>query len=146
MIDEVVRNSVGAVRHIRTQTNSGKIEIDVSDDRFLLDSYEYVANRSFTKIEDAISSEMHIMQLAATDAFTSTAVGSRYISNLKNLVNVNSNSQQALRAKIERLEADVKTYQSLYKHSGIQNKKLERRINALRWESNVLKDTLNNSI
>lgn len=146
MNNEVVRNSVGAVRHIRTQENHGKIEIDVSDDRFLLDSYEYVINRSFTQIDDAISSEIHILQLAANDALQSKEIGSRYISNLKNLVNVNSNSQMALRARIERLETDLQQYQSMYKSAGIANKKLERRINALRWESNVLKDTLNNSI
>lgn len=146
MKHEIVRNSVGAIRHIRTQQNSGKIEVDVSDDRFLIDSYDYVSNRSFTKIEDAVTSEIHILRLAASDAFTSTSIGSRYVSSLKNLVNVNSNSQQALRAKIERLEADVQQYQSLYKSAGIANKKLERRINALRWESSVLKDTLNNSL
>lgn len=142
MNHEVTRNVVGAIRHIKDESNNGIIEIDVVDDRFLLDSYDYIVNRSFNQIDDAVSSQINILQLAAQDAFNNPNSQNRYLTNLNNLINVQSNSPQALRAKIGQLENQLEQYKSMYRSSGIENKKLERRINALRWESNNLKDTL----
>lgn len=142
MNEEIDRNVVGAIRHIRGQKNNGIVEIDVVDDRFLIESYDYIVNRSFAEIDDAVSSEVNILQLAAQDAFTNPLSENRYLTNLSNLVNMRSNSPQALTAKINQLENQLEQYQSLYKSAGIENKKLERRIKALTWESNNLKDTL----
>jgi hypothetical protein len=142
MNHEVTRNVVGAIRHIKDETNNGMIEIDVVDDRFLIDSYDYIVNRSFNQIDDAVSSQINILQLAAQDAFSNPTSENRYLTNLNNLVNIQSNSPEALRAKVSQLENQLEQYKSLYKSAGVQNKKLERRINALRWESNNLKDTL----
>lgn len=142
MNHEVTRNVVGAIRHIKDETNNGMIEIDVVDDRFLIDSYDYIVNRSFNQIDDAVSSQINILQLAAQDAFSNPTSENRYLTNLNNLVNIQSNSPEALRAKVTQLENQLEQYKSLYKSAGVQNKKLERRINALRWESNNLKDTL----
>jgi hypothetical protein len=142
MNHEVTRNDFGAIRHIKDQNNIGIVEIDVVDDRFLMDSYDYIVNRSFSEIDDAVSSQINILQLAAQDAFNNPNSQNRYLTNLNNLINVQSNSPQALRAKITQLENQLEQYKSMYRSSGIENKKLERRINALRWESNNLKDTL----
>lgn len=142
MNHEVTRNDFGAIKHIKDYTNSGMIEIDVVDDRFLTDSYDYIVNRSFSQIDDAVSSQINILQLAAQDAFTSEAVGNRYLTNLVNLVNKDSNSPTALKAKITQLENQLEQYKSSYKDVAVYNEKLKRRIDALRWESGVLKDTL----
>lgn len=142
MKHEVTRNVVGAIRHIKDETNNGMIKIDVVDDRFLIDSYDYIVNRSFNQIDDAVSSQINILQLATNDEFSNPSIKNRYLTNLNNLVNVESNSPQALRAKIIQLQTQLEQYKSMYKSAGMDSKKLERRINALRWESNVLKDTL----
>lgn len=144
MNHEVTRNVVGAIRHIKDETNDGIIKIDVVDDRFLIDSYDYVVNRSFNQIDDAISSQINILQLAAQDEFSNPSIKNRYLTTLNNLVNVESNSPQALRVKITQLQSQLEQYKSMYKSAGMESKKLERRINSLRWESNVLKDTLSN--
>ena len=142
MNQEIVRNVVGAVKHIKGQQNHGMIEVDVVDDRFLSESYEYIVNRTFNQIDDAVSSEIYILTLSAQDAFTNPLSENRYLTNLSNLVNMKSNSPQALTAKVNQLENELEQWQSLYNSAGIANKKLERRIKALTWESNNLKDTL----
>ena len=105
MNHEVTRNVVGAIRHIKDETNDGIIKIDVVDDRFLIDSYDYVVNRSFNQIDDAISSQINILQLAAQDEFSNPSIKNRYLTTLNNLVNVESNSPQALRVKITQLQS-----------------------------------------
>ena len=46
MSDNLQRNSAGAIRHIRSENNEGMINVDILDERYLIDSFNYIVNTS----------------------------------------------------------------------------------------------------
>lgn len=142
MSDNLQRNSAGAIRHIRSENNEGTIDVDILDERYLIDSFNYVVNTSFNQIEDAISSQVNILQLAANSVLMRDDVSSKFIRSLSSLVNVNSNSVDGLKAKIVQLENQLEQLKISNEDTANANTAYKIRVNALRYELQILQDAI----
>jgi hypothetical protein len=142
MSDNLQRNSVGAIRHIRSENNEGMINLDILDERYLINSFNYVINTGFNQIEDAITSQVNVLQLAANAALMRDDTSDKFIKNLSTLVNVNSNSPDALRAKITQLENQLEQLKISYEETANSNTAYKIRVNALRYELQILQDAI----
>jgi len=142
MSDNLQRNSVGAIRHIRSENNEGIINLDILDERYLINSFNYVINTGFNQIEDAITSQVNVLQLAANAALMRDDTSDKFIKNLSTLVNVNSNSPDALRAKITQLENQLEQLKISYEETANSNTAYKIRVNALRYELQILQDAI----
>ena len=142
MSDNLQRNPVGAIRHIRSENNEGIINLDILDERYLINSFNYVINTGFNQIEDAITSQVNVLQLAANAALMRDDTSDKFIKNLSTLVNVNSNSPDALRAKITQLENQLEQLKISYEETANSNTAYKIRVNALRYELQILQDAI----
>ena len=47
--EDVIRNKVGSIRHVKSEENLGKLRVEIVDDRFLLSSFRYIINLSICR-------------------------------------------------------------------------------------------------
>lgn len=142
MSDNLQRNSAGAIRHIRSENNEGMINVDILDERYLIDSFNYIVNTSFGQIEDAVTSQINVLQLAANSVLMRDDTSNKFIRSLSSLVNVNSNSTDGLKAKIVQLENQLQQLQLSYDDTSNANTAYKIRVNALRYELQILQDAI----
>jgi septal ring factor EnvC (AmiA/AmiB activator) len=142
MSDNLQRNPVGAIRHIRSENNEGMIDVDIVDDRYIMSSLNYIINTSFNQIEDAVTSQLNVLQLAANATLMRDDAADKFVKSLSSLVNVNSNSPDALRAKITQLENQLLQVSNSEKSTAEANTAYRDRINSLRYELQILQDAI----
>lgn len=142
MSDNLQRNSAGAIRHIRSENNEGIINVDIVDDRYLMSSLNYIINTSFSQIEDAVTSQLNVLQLAANATLMRDDAADKFVKSLSSLVNANSSSPDGLRAKIAQLENQLQQISSSEKSTAEANSAYRERINALRYELQILQDAI----
>jgi septal ring factor EnvC (AmiA/AmiB activator) len=142
MSDNLQRNSAGAIRHIRSENNEGMIDVNLVDDRYLMSSLNYIVNTSFNQIEDAITSQLNVLQLAANATLMRDDAADKFVKSLSSLVNVNSSSPDGLKAKIAQLENQLTQLSNSEKSTAEANSGYRDRINALRYELQILQDAV----
>lgn len=115
--EDVVRNRVGSIRHVKSEENIGKLRVEIVDDRFLLSSFRYIINSTFTDLEDAVEANQNIIdKLSGEYAFGGSATD-RYFRELNDIINPNSDTPDGMKIKIASLESRIEQLQSLLKTS-----------------------------
>lgn len=92
--------------------NKGSIRVDLLDDRFTIESFNYVVSKDFTQIPDAVNAEKNVLKKASefTTLFpddltgTGTIEQQKLVENLKKLIVEDSNSIPALQSKLISLQ------------------------------------------
>lgn len=92
--------------------NEGRIKIPIFDDRFRKDKFDYVINRSFSGLTDAVSAERNVAQKLTSILANPTSV-QQFLSDLENLKINAPNTTAGLEAKIARLEEIIIAKQQL---------------------------------
>lgn len=109
--DLVRDDSLRIVSYQNIFRNKGRIKIPVLDDRFTTSKFNYVVQRGFESLPDAVSSERNILK--KIEGMVSSAELDSFLSDISNLKNEDENSIAGLQAKIENLEAIVQAKQEL---------------------------------
>lgn len=105
---DVVRDEINRVKSFDNYLkNKGSLKVEVLDERFTLDVFDYTVDRSFRQIDDAINAEENILKRAAE--FSTIPVDGGDLEQvltdgLKQLVLSDSNSVPALQQQIKDLE------------------------------------------
>lgn len=92
--------------------NEGRIKVPIFDDRFRKDRFEYVINRGFNGLSDAVEAEKNIAKQLASVLQNPTSV-QQFLSDLENLKINAPNTTAGLEAKIGRLEEIIVAKQQL---------------------------------
>lgn len=92
--------------------NEGRIKVPIFDDRFRKDRFEYVINRGFNGLSDAVEAEKNIAKQLASVLQNPTSV-QQFLSDLENLKINAPNTTAGLEAKIGRLEEIIIAKQQL---------------------------------
>lgn len=112
----VTRDEVGRIvsfdNYLR---NKGALKVNLLDDRFTLETFNYVINKEFNQLQDAVDAERNVLRKAAdfetlfpSDATGDGVVDNRdLIENLKKLIVADSNSIPALQSKLESLQSQL---------------------------------------
>lgn len=101
------------VNYVNLYKNKGRIRVPVLDERFLLNDFRYILDTSFASLPDAVSSEENVLRkyndaVIIDNTLGTTEETSKFLSDLKNLINEDSNSIAGLNAKIKNLEDEIK--------------------------------------
>lgn len=96
--------------------NSGKILVPTQDDRYIKSRFEYIIQRNFESLPDAVSADRNILKRLA-DARLNPATADQdiqqFLSDLKNLQLVMPNSVASLEAQVQRLSEIIQAKQEL---------------------------------
>lgn len=90
--------------------NKGSVRVDLLDDRFTIESFNYVIPKEFTQLPDAVGAEQNIFKKASEfstlfpDGTIDAADQQSLVENLKKLIVEDSNSIPALQANLESLQ------------------------------------------
>lgn len=90
--------------------NKGSVRVDLLDDRFTIESFNYVIPKEFTQLPDAVGAEENIFKKASEfstlfpDGTIDAADQQSLVENLKKLIVEDSNSIPALQANLESLQ------------------------------------------
>ena len=92
--------------------NKGSVRVDLLDDRFTIESFNYVIPKEFTQLPDAVGAEQNIFKKASEfstlfpddQTGTGTLDEQKLIENLKKLIVEDSNSVPALQSKLTELQ------------------------------------------
>ena len=95
--------------------NKGSLRVDLLDERFTLETFNYVVNKGFNQLQDAVDAERNVLRRASefdttfpSDATGDGVVDNRdFVENLKKLIVEESNSVPALQARVENLVDQV---------------------------------------
>lgn len=99
------------VSHQNIFRNKGRIKVPVLDDRFTTSRFNYVVERGFESLPDAVSSERNILK--KIEGMTTSIELDTFLSDISNLKNEDENSVAGLQAKIENLESIIAAKQEL---------------------------------
>jgi uncharacterized coiled-coil protein SlyX len=99
------------VSHQNIFRNRGRIKIPVLDDRFTTSRFNYVVERGFESLPEAVSSERNILK--KIEGMTTSIELDEFLSDISNLKNEDENSVAGLQAKIENLESIIAAKQEL---------------------------------
>lgn len=91
--------------------NKGRIQIPILDDRFTTERFNYIIQRGFETLPDAVSSERNILR--KIQGMSSPLELDMFLSDISNLINQDENSIPGLEAKIARLEEIIQAKQEL---------------------------------
>ena len=132
--EEVIRSTMGFIRHIKSEENQGKLRVEIVDDRFLLSSFRYIINSTFNDMEDAVESNDNILKkLAGEYAFGGSGTD-RYFRELNDIINPDSETPDAMKVKIASLESRIEQLQSLLKTSAQYQGKQADELESVRSE------------
>lgn len=115
--EDVIRNKVGAIRHVKLEENVGKLRVEIVDDRFLLSSFRYIVDSTFKDLEDAVDANKNITDKLATEFAFGLSPSDRYFRELNDIINPNADTPDAMRIKIASLESRIGQLQALLKTS-----------------------------
>lgn len=91
--------------------NKGRIKIPILDDRFTTNRFNYIVQRGFESLPDAVSSERNILR--KIQGMVSPMELDMFLSDISNLINEDERSIPGLEAKIARLEEIIEAKQEL---------------------------------
>lgn len=112
-VSDVIRDENGRlITYENLYKNKGRLKVPVLDERFIIRDFRYVRDTSFSTLPDAVSSEANVLAKLNEALVTDISAGNdetskKFLSDLGNLVNENSNSIAGLNAKIKSLEAEI---------------------------------------
>lgn len=112
-VSDVIRDESGRlITYENLYKNKGRLKVPVLDERFIIRDFRYVMDTSFSTLPDAVSSEANVLAKLNDALTTDVSAGNdeaskKFLSDLGNLVNENSNSIAGLNAKIKSLEAEI---------------------------------------
>lgn len=145
----VTRDDIGRVisfdNYLR---NKGSLRVDLLDERFTLETFNYVVNKEFNQLQDAIDAEQNLLRKAAEfdtlfpdDATGDGVVDNRdLVENLKKLIISDGNSIPALQSKLTEIQEQLKDLNNLvsFKEESIGD--LNRIIEELSIQRNFIVD------
>jgi hypothetical protein len=99
------------ISHQNIFKNKGRIKVPVVDDRFTTSRFNYIVQRGFESLPEAVSSERNILK--KIEGMTTSAELDMFLSDITNLRNEDENSIAGLQAKIENLEGIISAKQEL---------------------------------
>jgi hypothetical protein len=99
------------VSHQNIFRNKGRIKVPVLDDRFTTSRFNYVVERGFESLPEAVSSERNVLK--KIEGMTTSIELDEFLSDISNLKNEDENSVAGLQAKIENLESIIAAKQEL---------------------------------
>jgi hypothetical protein len=99
------------ISHQNIFKNKGRIKIPVLDDRFTTARFNYIVQRGFESLPEAVSSERNILK--KIEGMTTSAELDMFLSDIANLRNEDENSIAGLQIKIENLEGIIDAKQEL---------------------------------
>lgn len=109
---EIERDEYSRVTsHQNIFRNKGRIKVPVLDERFTTSRFNYIVQRTFESLPDAVSSERNILR--KIEKMISPAELDLFLSDIENLKNEDENSIAGLQVKIENLEGIIKAKQEL---------------------------------
>lgn len=117
--------------------NRGRVKVPILDDRFTTKRFNYIVQRGFESLPDAVSSERNILR--KIEGMTTSIELDLFLSDISNLKNEDENSVAGLQAKIDNLESIIAAKQELIDSmvdSEIEN---EAYIDSIATE-NIIKD------
>jgi len=118
----VTRDDIGRVisfdNYLR---NKGSLKINLLDDRFTLETFNYIVNKEFNQLEEAVGAEQNVLRRAAEfdtlfpdDATGDGVIDNRdLIENLKKLIVADSTSMPALQSKLKSLQSELNSLNEL---------------------------------
>jgi|688.fasta_scaffold160294_1 hypothetical protein len=128
--------------------NKGSLRVDLLDERFTLETFNYVVNKGFNQLQDAVDAEKNVLRRAAEldtifpdDATGDGVVDNRdLVENLKKLIVADSNSVPALQSKLESLQNQLSNLNELVDVKDSDVESLNRIIEELSAQRNITVD------
>jgi hypothetical protein len=128
--------------------NKGSLRVDLLDERFTLETFNYVVNKGFNQLQDAVDAEKNVLRRAAEldtifpdDATGDGVVDNRdLVENLKKLIVADSNSVPALQSKLESLQNQLLNLNELVDVKDSDVESLNRIIEELSAQRNITVD------
>lgn len=101
---DVVRDHDGTIQSYRNYLkNVGTLKVNLLDERFLIDSYDYVVDRNFEQIRDAVNAETNVLK--KIEQLSGLPVDSESLEqSLSELILKDSTSVPVMMNKIEKLQ------------------------------------------
>lgn len=92
--------------------NKGSLRINVLDERFTIETFNYVVDRQFEQLDEAVNAEQNILKKAAQFSELipddiSQLDNKELAENLKNLILEDSNSVPSLQNRVENLQTEI---------------------------------------
>jgi hypothetical protein len=110
---ELTRDEIGRITSFQNIfRNSGKILVPTIDDRYRTARFNYILQRNFSNLDDAVDAEANI-QKKFTDIVATSGSLDDFLNNLGNLTVQNRNSVAGLEAQIAKLQEIVVAKQQL---------------------------------
>ena len=135
---EIERNDFSMIKSYQNIfRNKGRIKIPVLDERFTTERFNYIVQRGFETLPDAVSSERNILR--KIQGMTSPLELDMFLSDISNLINQDENSIPGLEAKIARLEEIIQAKQELIESMVDAEIEHEAYIDAIAID-NIIKD------
>jgi hypothetical protein len=128
--------------------NKGSLRVDLLDERFTIETFNYVVNKGFNQLQDAIDAEQNVLRkanefgtLLSSDSTGDGIVDDKdLIENLKKLIIEDSNSVPALQSRLQSLESDLGNLNSLVSLKDENIGDLNRIIEELSIQRNLIVD------
>jgi hypothetical protein len=128
--------------------NKGVVKVELLDERFAIESFNYVVDKKFDQLENAITAEKNVLRRAAefdtlfpVDATGDGVVDNRdFIENLKQLIVSDSNSVAALQSRLEVLQTQLSDINELVNIKDSDLDDLNRIIAELSVERSIIEE------
>lgn len=145
----VTRDDIGRIisfdNYLR---NKGSVKVDLLDERFTLETFNYVVNKEFSQLQDAVDAERNVLRRAAEfdtlfpDDSTGDGVvdNKDLVENLKKLILQDSNSVPAMEAKLTEIQSQLKDLNNLVSLKEESIGDLNRIIEELSTQRNLIVD------
>jgi hypothetical protein len=136
----VERDSTGKIVSFKNYLkNRGFVSFDTTTERYMPRSFDYVVDKTFTSIPEAVDAERYVLEKAeewATDINVS-ADEAVFLEKLKRLINEDSTSVPALETKIEKLQLQLNEAEEVQQNLTDTNDNLLEAIEQLSVEFNA---------
>jgi hypothetical protein len=128
--------------------NKGVVKVELLDERFAIESFNYVVDKKFDQLENAITAEKNVLRRAAefdtlfpADATGDGVVDNKdFIENLKQLIVSDSNSVAALQSRLEVLQTQLSDINELVNIKDSDLDDLNRIIAELSVERSIIEE------
>lgn len=127
--------------------NKGSVRVDLLDDRFTIESFNYVVSKEFTQLPEAVDAEKNILKKTAelsSISTPSTVVSpeeqKNLVENLKKLIIEDSNSIPALQSKLESIQKQLSDANELVDIKESDMEELKSIIDELAFQRNIIAD------
>lgn len=137
---EISRDEFGKIVSFKNYLrNTGRLTVPVVDERYSSKTFDYVIDKNFTQIPEAVDAEAFVLKKAeewATDV-SITADEAILLEKLKELINEDSTSLPALEAKVDKLQLQLQDAETVQQSLQDTNDNLVEAIDQLSSEFNA---------